>query len=251
MTAHGEGTSTLAVDCGGTGLKCLVLDAAGTPITDRARVRTPYPCPPSLFVSTLVDLAAATGASFDRVSVGMPGLVRHGVVLATPHYVTESGPFTPVREDLVPLWAGFDAQRELESAFGRPTRVANDAEIAGLAVIRRRGYEVMITLGTGMGFAAFDDGHLLPKIEMSHAPFRKKETYDQQLGNHARKEIGTRAWVKRVSRAIDSLRPVLWWDTLYVGGGGSKHLPPASLGTDVRIVANAAGMLGGIRLWED
>lgn len=245
-----DGPRTLAVDCGGTGLKCLVLDADGEKLTDRVRVRTPYPCPPSLFVDTLVELAEQTDACFDRVSVGMPGLVRGGVVRATPHYVTVAGPFTPVRADLLAEWTNFDAGAALGEAFGRPTRVANDAEIAGLAVIERRGFEVMLTFGTGMGFAYFDGGHLLPKIEMSHAPFRKKQTYDQQLGNHERKRIGTDKWVRRVGAALDSLRPVLWWDTVYVGGGGSKHLAEAGFGDDVRIVPNEVGMLGGIRLWD-
>ncbi len=240
---------TLSVDCGGTGLKALVLDPDAQPTSERVRVPTPYPCPPAVFVESLLGLARATGQPFDRVTVGMPGAVRGGVVLATPHYVTESGPFTPRRKDLVRAWGHLDIRAQLQEAFDRPTLVFNDAELAGLAVISGRGYEVMLTLGTGMGFAHFLDGAPLPKIELSHAPFRKGETFDEHLGNHARKQVGNAKWAKRVARAIDALRPVLWWDACFLGGGGTKHLrrTPAA---DVLVVPNLKGLLGGVRVWD-
>jgi polyphosphate glucokinase len=240
---------TCCFDCGGTGLKALVVDAGGIPVTERVRTKTPYPCPPERFVASLVALANRLDHPVDRVSVGMPGLVRGGVVRATPHYVTESGPFTPRRPDLVAAWQGFDAQGALAAALGRPTRVLNDTEIAGLAVVEGHGYEVVMTFGTGMGFAQFDDGRLLPKLELSQAPFRDGQTFDEQLGHHARKAIGNDQWTARVRDALDALRPVLWWDRLVIGGGGAKHFT-GPLGNDVRIVGNVMGLLGGVRLWD-
>jgi polyphosphate glucokinase len=213
------------------------------------RTKTPYPCPPELFVATLVALAGRVGHPYDRVSVGMPGLVRDGLVLATPHYVTEAGPFTPRRDDLVAAWHRLDAQTLLATALDHPTRVLNDAEIAGLAVIEGIGYEVMMTFGTGMGFAQFHHGRLLPKLELSQAPFRDGETFDEHLGHHARKAVGNAHWTARVRDALDALRPMLWWDALVVGGGGAKHLT-GPLGPDVRVVENVVGLLGGVRLWE-
>lgn len=250
MTTTASGPRTLAVDCGGTGLKATVLNAQGAPVHERVRLRTPYPCPPHVLVDAVVALARSTGETFDRVSVGFPGMVRLGIVHATPHYVTEAGPFTRPRADLVAAWEGFDVQSALEDALGKPTRVLNDAEIAGLAVIESKGFEVVLTLGTGLGCALFDDGRLLPKVELSQAPFRKGQTYDQQLGHHARKKLGDQRWTRRVVRAIDQLRPVLSWDHLYVGGGGAKHIK-ASFGPDITIVGNENGLLGGIRLWND
>ena len=50
-------TTTLAIDCGGGGIKASVLDEAGTMRAHPVRVPTPYPLPPSLFVQTLSDLA--------------------------------------------------------------------------------------------------------------------------------------------------------------------------------------------------
>jgi polyphosphate glucokinase len=242
------GPRTLAVDCGGTGLKASVLDTSGTMVVDRVRVRTPYPCPPERFVATLVELVAPLPA-WDRASVGMPGMLRDGKVVATPHYVTEAGPFTPRRPDLVAAWTGFDVTAALTAAFHCPTKVVNDAEVQGSAVITGQGLEAVITLGTGVGFALFDHGRLVPHIELSHHPFRKGETYDQQLGEHARLRIGDEKWSVRVATMIDTLRPVFWFDKLYLGGGNVRYVR-SDLGEDVVRIKNTAGILGGVRLWD-
>ena len=65
---------------------------------------------------------------------------------------------------------------------------------------------MVITLGTGVGTAFFYDGRLLPHLEFAHHPFRKGETYNEQMGEAARKEIGNGRWNKRVRRAVDTLR---------------------------------------------
>jgi polyphosphate glucokinase len=223
--------TTLSVDCGGTGLKAMLLDDEGQPLGERVRIPTPYPLDPQRFVAELVALTEGLGA-YDRVTVGMPGMIRHGRVVATPHYPTMAGPFTPVDPVLVERWQGYDAQGALSAAFGRPTLVLNDAEVQGAAVVGGAGLELVLTLGTGLGCAIFDAGVLAPHLELSHHPFRKGQTYDQQLGNHARKAGGDRRWVR-----------------LYLGGGNAKHLP-GDLGPDVTIVENTAGLLGGVRAWD-
>jgi polyphosphate glucokinase len=243
-----ESGRTLTVDCGGTTLKAAVLDPLGQMLTDRVRVRLSYPCPPEQFVRTVVDLVVPL-PPYDRVSVGFPGMVRHGRVLRTPHYVTEAGPFTRPVPELVAAWADFDVRSALSEALARPTRLVNDAELVGFAVVEGKGFEVVLTLGTGLGAALFDDGRLLPKLELSHAPFRNRETFDQQLGNHVRKRLGNRRWTRRVALALHALWPVLVWDRLYLGGGNAHNLD-GELGHEATIVPNEAAVLGGVRLWE-
>jgi polyphosphate glucokinase len=217
-------------------------------LTDRVRVRTPYPCPPELMINTLTALVAPLPA-YDRVAVGFPGMVRDGRVLSTPHYVTEAGPFTPARPDLVDAWAKYDIQTTLAEALGVPTRVVNDAEMHGVAVICGDGFEIVLTLGTGVGFAMFNRGQILPKVELSQHPLRKRQTYDEQLGDIARREIGNRRWSKRVVDAVGIVQNVFWPDRLYLGGGNARHVL-LDLGPDVTIVANTAGLLGGVRIWD-
>jgi polyphosphate glucokinase len=242
------GERTLTFDIGGTGSKATVLDAAGVPLVERVRVRTPYPCPPERLIATLLEISERLPA-FDRISVGLPGVIRGGRVLATPHFVTEAGPFTPVRQDLLKAWSGYDAATELHKAFACPVRVVNDAELAGFGVVSGTGFEVLLALGTGLGAALFDNGRLLPKLELSHAPFRRGETYDQQLGDHARRAVGNVTWTRRFERALARWHAVLWWDRLYVGGGNAKHLT-GDLGFEHTRVGNDAGLLGGFKLWQ-
>ena len=49
------------------------------------------------------------------------------------------------------------------------------------------------------------------------------------------------------------LRPVFFWDRLYIGGGNSRRIRSEVLqvlGDDVVIVSNTAGILGGVRAWN-
>ncbi len=239
---------TLAIDCGGSGIKGSVLDAEGELLADRVRIKTPYPLPPERFIAVLLDIASRMPA-FDRVTVGLPGMIRHGVVIVTPHYPNLHGPYTRKDPELDAAWRHWDATAALEEAFGTPVRVLNDAEVQGAAVIRRSGLEVMFTLGTGLGCAMYDNGALAPHLELSHAPVRKGFTYDTWMGKKQLKELGPRKWSRRILATVDGLRPVFQWDHLYVGGGNAKHLTE-SLGDDVTIVANVAGILGGVRVWD-
>jgi polyphosphate glucokinase len=229
------GSVTLAIDIGGTGLKAAVLDAKGNMLTERVRIDTPAECTPALLVSSLHTLVDPL-PHFDRVSVGFPGVVRNGVIKTAPNLGT-------------PVFKGFDIGAALEKAFGCPVRVLNDADVQGYAAIHGKGVEMVITLGTGFGTSIFHDGEIAPHLEISQHPFRKGETYDQQLGQEARKKIGNKKWQKRVRRAIDTLRTLVNFDHLYIGGGNAKHLE-GELPADVSLVDNSAGILGGIRLWD-
>lgn len=243
---------TLAVDCGGGSIRATVLDAAGTMHAQPVRVATPYPLPPERLAATIADLAAHLPPA-DRGTVGMPGMIRHGVVVATPHYVTVGGPRTAAREDLVAAWADRDVAADLSAALGYPVLVLNDAEVHGAGVVAGTGVELVLTLGTGLGSALFDGGALAPHLELSHAPVRRGTTYDDWLGAHARRRLGDGVWSRRVREAVAGLRPVIRWDRLYLGGGNARRITPralALLGDDVVIVPDSAALAGGVRAWD-
>jgi polyphosphate glucokinase len=240
--------TTLALDIGGTGLKASVLDAEANLVADRLRVATTYPCPPEQLVAALVGLAQQL-PGYDRVSAGFPGMVRRGRILSAPHFVTRSGPGSKIDADLVRAWDHFDLAAALAGKLGKPTRVANDADVQGAAVVTGSGLEVVMTLGTGMGTAIFDDGRLMPHLELAHHPFRKRETYDEQIGEAARKRIGDKEWSARVHMAIRNLDALLFFDHLFIGGGNSRRLN-GHPGPNVTIIDNVAGLVGGVKIWD-
>ncbi|HEY9636825.1 MAG TPA: ROK family protein [Coleofasciculaceae cyanobacterium] len=225
---------TLTVDIGGSGVKVMVLDEAGNALTERRRVETPQPPKPDAVIDAIAQLAAGQG-EFHRVSVGFPGVVRGGVT------------YTAVNLD--PDWVGFDLATELSKRLDKPVRVANDADIQGLAAISGKGVELVITLGTGFGSALFVDGKLVPNLEMGHHPFRKGETYEEQLGRAALDKGGEKKWNSRLEKAIASLEHLFNYEYLYIGGGEAKKITIA-LSPNVKIVPNINGLLGGIALWR-
>ena len=229
------GPLTLAIDVGGTRLKAGVLNTAGALVAGPNRVNTPARPAPQIVVEALVNLASPLG-HFDRISVGFPGVVRHGQVLTAPNLGTEE-------------WRHFPLAASLTDKLGKPTRMLNDAEVQGLGVITGQGLECVITLGTGMGFSLFQDGHPAPHLELSQHPIRKGNTYDQYLGAAAYKEYGRKRWNRRVRRALDCINTLVGFDTLYIGGGNAKQVT-LDLPANVQLVSNEAGITGGVRLWD-
>ena len=228
------GPKTLAIDIGGTGLKAGVLDADGKLVVPHARVDTPKKGTPTAVLQALLDLIQPLGA-FDRVSVGFPGVVRAGQVLTAPNLGNAA-------------WRDYPLAGVLTGRLGKPVRMLNDATVHGLGVIQRQGLECVITLGTGFGFALFDDGRLTPHLELAHHPIHDDKDYDQYVGDAAMKSLGRKRWNKRVNRALTCVRNLTGYETLYRRRQRAQHqVGPRQ---NIRIVANDAGITGGVRLWD-
>jgi len=120
-------------------------------------------------------------------------------------------------------------------------------DAAGRAAV---GSVVGATLGTGFGTALYLGGRLAPHLELAHHPFRKGESYDEQLGNAALKKVGGKKWNKRLQQAIRNLRSLVHFDHLYIGGGNAKKIK-FEPDPDTSTISNEAGIRGGIALWRD
>lgn len=226
---------TLAIDVGGSKIKAAVLDPRGRMLSERVRVETPAPAKPRQILDTIEELIEPL-PKFERISLGFPGIVRDGIVYTAPNLGNRH-------------WKRYDFVAALEKRFGTPARILNDAEIQGLGVIRGRGIELVITLGTGFGSSLFLDGRLGPKIQFAvKLPSGHGDTSDG-LGDEARKAIGGKRWRRRVSDAIEHLHKLTNFDHLYIGGGNADKFPVGK-SKRISIVDNAHGILGGIRLWE-
>lgn len=224
---------TLAVDIGGSGIKVMVLDSKGNPLSDRQRLKTPHPAKPKKVMETILTLAKQQ--QYDRVSVGFPGVVQNGVIKTAVN----------LDED----WLQHDLAQSLAELLGKPVKVANDADIQGFGAISGMGVELVLTLGTGFGSALFVNGKLVPNLEMGHHPFRKGETYEEQLGRAALEKEGKKKWNARLKTAIANLDHLFNYDTLYIGGGETKNIK-FDLPANAKIIPNVSGLLGGIKLWD-
>jgi polyphosphate glucokinase len=243
-----SGPVTLSLDVGGTGIKGDTLDLRGKPTAEKVRVPTTYPLTPNALLQVFSTISKSLPPC-DRVSVGFPGVVRDGMILSAPHFILEGGDGTPEVPDLVRAWDHFNLSAATAKTLGKPTRIGNDAEVQGMAVIKAKGLEVVLTLGTGVGSAVFMDGRLAPHLELAHHPLHKQKTYNEYLGDQVRKRIGEERWNRRVGRMVEVVRALLFFDHLYIGGGNSARVTE-ELGDDVTLVGNDAGILGGIRLWD-
>jgi polyphosphate glucokinase len=223
---------TLAVDIGGTGIKAEKLDATGRPITERSKIATPKNATPKKIAKIIEELAEQHG-NFDRVSVGFPGVVKEGIVYTAAN--------------LGKGWNDYPLQKELAKRLHKPVRMANDADVQGLGCVTGRGVELVITLGTGVGSVIFVDGKRI-HLEIGHHPFHKGKTYEDELGNRALGKKGKKKWNKLVMEAIGDLQRTFNYDRLYIGGGNARLLE-AKLPSNVKIVSNMEGLLGGIKLW--
>ena len=228
-------TRTAVIDIGGTGIKGRLINARGTPLGERQRLKTPSPAKPEAVLEIVQGVLEQLG-TFTRLSVGFPGVVQHGVVHTAPNLHQDS-------------WPGFPLQERLHSLFKVPTRVINDADLQGYGVIEGKGVEMVLTLGTGLGAALFTNGVLVPNLELGHHPFKNGKTYEQRVSDRQLKRLGKQRWSKRVYEVLQQLEPIFNYDRLHLGGGNARKLR-SPLPDNVTVFENAHALRGGHRLWR-
>jgi polyphosphate glucokinase len=211
----------LAVDVGGRHVKALVQGES-----ERRRFKSS----PDLIPEHMVEgtLEVVDGWDFDHVSVGVPAPVADGQVIRDP-------------VNLGPGWAGFD----FESAFGRPTKVVNDATMQAIGSYQG-GRMLFLGLGTGLGSTMIVDEVIVP-MELGHLPFRRA-TFEEYVGRAARHRLGPKRWRAAVLETVQHLSAALQPHYVILGGGLADELD--DLPSGVRVGGNELAFVGGFRLWE-
>jgi polyphosphate glucokinase len=213
--------SVLVVDVGGSHVK---VRASGE--EERRRADSGPEMSAADMVAAVRELAGGWG--WDRVSVGVPSPVHNGRVVSEPVNLGEG-------------WVGFD----FEAAFGRPTKVVNDAAMQALGCYEG-GTMLFLGLGTGLGSALVSDGLVQP-LELGHLPYRKA-TFEDYTGTAALERHGKKRWRRDVADVVETLRAALEPEYVVLGGGNADKLK--ELPEDARLGDNENAFLGGFRLWD-
>lgn len=213
--------NVLVVDVGGTHVKILA-----TGQTEKREFASGPKLTARQMAAKVKQLAR--GWRYEAVSIGYPGPVMHGRVVAEPH-------------NLGPGWVGFD----FRAAFGCPVRLMNDAAMQALGSYRS-GKMLFLGLGTGLGTALIVDG-LVEPMEIGHLPYLK-HTYEDYVSDSALERMGKKKWRKHVADVIQRLSRALEPDEIVIGGGNVRHLK--ELPALCRAGDNANAFAGGFKLWE-
>ncbi len=212
----------LVLDVGGTHVKMRIGTRGAIRLFDsgrRLRARQ--------MVARVLELTADW--PYDAVSIGYPGLVLHGKIVAEP-YNLGSG------------WIGFDFSQE----FGKSVRLINDAAMQAMGSYRG-GRMLFLGLGTGLGATLIMNGVVEP-MEIGHMPYRHGRSYEDYVGERGYRRLGTKKWRKVVGAIVEQLRTVLEVDYVVLGGGNSRKLK--TLPERVYLGDNRNAFVGGVRLWD-
>lgn len=238
----------LGIDIGGSGIKGAPVDlTAGEFAKKRLRIDTPRPSTPdnvAAVVEQIVDHFAKTIGD-GPIGITIPSVVTHGQTRSAANIDKE--------------WIDAPAAMIFEKRLGRPITLVNDADAAGIAEMTfgagagRMGVVVMLTLGTGIGCAVFNDGVLLPNTELGHLEMNGHDAEHQAAARiRDEHELSWKKWAQRVDQYLDMLDHLLWPDLIIIGGGVSRkaekffpyldtraELVPAALQNEAGIVGAA------------
>jgi polyphosphate glucokinase len=212
----------LTVDVGGSHVKELM-----NGIDERRRFVSGHKLTPQQMVDGVLE--QTKDWEYVGISVGVPGPVVDGRLVKEPVNLGKG-------------WTGFD----FEAAFGKPTKVINDAAMQALGAYEG-GRMLFLGLGTGLGTTMILDGVIAP-MELGHLPFRKA-TFEDYVGEAAQERDGLKHWKKAVFETIERLTAAVLPDYVVLGGGNARaleELPP-----NCRLGHNEDAFLGGFRLWVD
>jgi len=214
--------TAIGIDVGGTGVKAAVVDLeTGALASPRLRVKTPQPATPESVVEVvggIVDQLVADGHVTPGMpaGAGLPGVVKAGRLLTAAN-IDKS-------------WIDAPAEAMLTARLGRPVRLVNDADAAGLAEATFGaakgvpGTVLLLTIGTGIGSALFIDGHLLDSTEFGHVTYRGRDAETLVSGAaRERRRIGWKKWGREFSEYMALLERWFWPDLIILGGGVSKE----------------------------
>ncbi|MEM7515224.1 MAG: ROK family protein [Bacteroidota bacterium] len=206
----------LGIDVGGSGIKGAPVDTTtGTLLADRFRIDTPQPSTPKAMAKVVKEISKHFSWN-GPIGCGFPAPIQKGVA-KTATNIDDS-------------WIGTSVEKTFGNATGCPVRAVNDADAAGIAENvfgagqGRMGVTILLTIGTGIGSALFQDGKLIPNTELGHLIFKDGKIAEWYASDSARKrnDLKWGEWGKRFNKYLNHVHKIFYPDLIIVGGGASK-----------------------------
>ncbi len=233
----------LGVDIGGSGIKGAPVNIKTGELTAaRYRIPTPIPATPKAVTETVVKIVKHFNWS-GPIGCGFPAAISGGKIRTASNIDAK--------------WIGTEVSKLFSKDSGCPTVVLNDADAAGLAEMKfgagkdHQGVVFVITVGTGIGTAAFSKGCLFPNMELGHLIMdgRVSEHY---VSDAVRKneDLSWKKWSKRFNQYLYEIEQLFWPDLIIIGGGASKkqdkffHFLDSSIKLVPAQLLNEAGIIG-------
>lgn len=207
----------LSIDVGATGIKAGMVDLEiGELLGEKIKVGTPKPATPVAIGQTIKELIGQFDWNEGRIACGFPSVIKNGICHTASNI--DQG------------WIGLNAEDFLQEATGFEFNVINDADAAGIAELTYGhasdvdGTVILLTLGTGIGSAIFNDGKLLTNSELGHLKY-KGSIAEKHVSNKARKELELdyETWATELNKYLLHLDHIFSPNLIILGGGVSKR----------------------------
>ncbi|MBO6516582.1 MAG: ROK family protein [Bacteroidia bacterium] len=234
----------LGLDVGGSGIKGAIVDiTTGELRSERYRLPTPSSATPDAMAETVKAIVNHFHWT-KPVGCCFPTVVKKGRCYTFGN--------------LDPSWVGVQVDELLSRTCNTTFHVGNDADLAGIAEMQmgagrgKQGKVVMVTIGTGIGTGFFNNGDLVPNIELGrifHTDGRPIEFY---AADSARKKenLSLKEWAKRFDFFLHHVNRIFSPDHLIIGGGLSKKFDKfhprltVEIPMEVAEFKNNAGIIG-------
>ena len=241
----------LGIDVGGSGIKGSVVDLdTGIILQERIRIETPENSTPENIAMAIIgikDQFSWTG----KIGCGFPAIVKNGVIHSASNISKKN--------------IGVNVTALFSEITKCEVTVLNDADAAAMCEVylgeakNTQGIVILLTIGTGIGSALFNNGILLPNTEFGHIYMNKGKVAEHYASDLVRKkeDLSWDKWAIRFSEYLNYLDFLFSPGLFIIGGGVSKKfekfapfltinvpIKPASFLNDAGIIgaAIAAGL---------
>lgn len=211
----------IGIDIGGTGIKGgLVNLEKGNLIGDRFRIPTPSPATPKAVakvVNKIIDNFVAPTENNAIIGVTFPAIINNGIAKSAAN-VDKS-------------WINTNVAKVISAKNNHKIHVVNDADAAGIAEwhfgagAKKKGLQITLTLGTGIGSALVFNGNLIPNAELGHLELNG---FDAEIkASASARERDNLPWEQyskdRLIPYFEHVQMLFSPDIFIVGGGISRR----------------------------